>query len=562
MVKEKKKKAIFRKNTLPSCTTLGRMQEFGRKFGKDGRSNSFPPRRQSFDKKIKSLDEFCHAEMDQPASGPLASSSNSGNSSHARQNGTRDTGVAGTKSQRGIEHGEESSATVKHGKDREDTAESTGIQTENMAGAANARGTRQGLRNWCCLMSLVKSKLLSNGGKGRKISIVCGGMLCQTFEKTLRRYPGTLLTSMVTDEEGSLFYSDKVTLDRHPMAFVEILNAYREGIICEQPRHIAPETWIHELLYFQMHLADIPEINRLVAAYGLFNSRKLNPAHGMGSVREKIYFFLEVPDSSKASVLLSLVSFCMISISVICVLMETVPEYQTTEIEFVLEEIEVVVISFFTIEYFARFLVSMDKRHFVVQPMNIVDLMAILPLYLFFINNGTSQTSASKILRVLRVLRILKFSKYSSGLVVLGNTALACREQMVHLFMGLTVFSILFAAIIFFVEEDGPANQFDSIPHSMWWAVVTMLTIGYGDMFPVSNAGRIVGSLCAILGVVLIALPISVISNKFTAKFIEYTTGKKVRQRRLEIRNRLADKLRALFFSTIGPDRHRRRGSE
>jgi voltage-gated potassium channel Kch len=204
----------------------------------------------------------------------------------------------------------------------------------------------------------------------------------------------------------------------------------------------------------------------------------------------------------------------------------------------------------------------MDKRHFVVQPMNIVDLMAILPLYLFFINNGTSQTSASKILRVLRVLRILKFSKYSSGLVVLGNTALACREQMVHLLMGLTVFSILFAAIIFFVEEDGPANQFDSIPHSMWWAVVTMLTIGYGDMFPVSNAGRVIGSLCAILGVVLIALPISVISNKFTEKFIEYTTGKKVRQRRLEIRNRLAYKLRSLFFSTIGPDRQRRRGSE
>ena len=125
------------------------------------------------------------------------------------------------------------------------------------------------MHGWKFLVSLVKAKLLANDGRGRKLTIMCGGLLSQTYEKTLRRYPGTLLTSMVLEEDGPLFYSDKVYLDRHPLAFVEILNAYREGVIAEQPTHIAPETWIHELVHFRMHRANIPAINNLLDRYGV-----------------------------------------------------------------------------------------------------------------------------------------------------------------------------------------------------------------------------------------------------------------------------------------------------
>ena len=125
------------------------------------------------------------------------------------------------------------------------------------------------MHGWKYLMSLVKAKLLANDGRGRKLTILCGGLLSQTYEKTLRRYPGTLLTSMVSEEDGQLFYSDKVSLDRHPLAFVEILNAYREGVIAEQPLHIAPETWIHELVHFRMHRANISAINDLLDRYGI-----------------------------------------------------------------------------------------------------------------------------------------------------------------------------------------------------------------------------------------------------------------------------------------------------
>jgi hypothetical protein len=128
---------------------------------------------------------------------------------------------------------------------------------------------RNAMRTWKYLLSLVKAKLLSNKGRGRKITILCGGLLSQTYEETLRRYPGTLLTSMITDDDGLLFYSDKVIIDRHPIAFVEILNAYREGVISEQPLHIAHETWINELMYFQMHRANIPAIKNLFSRYGI-----------------------------------------------------------------------------------------------------------------------------------------------------------------------------------------------------------------------------------------------------------------------------------------------------
>jgi hypothetical protein len=135
---------------------------------------------------------------------------------------------------------------------------------------------RDSMHGWNYLLSLVKAKLLANGGKGRKLTIMCGGLLSQTYEHTLRKYPGTLLTSMVLEEDGALFYSDKVYLDRHPLAFVEILNAYREGVIAQQPLHIAPETWIHELVHFRMQRAKIPAIDDLLERYGIHTKKVTN----------------------------------------------------------------------------------------------------------------------------------------------------------------------------------------------------------------------------------------------------------------------------------------------
>mmetsp|Transcript_38156 Transcript_38156/g.120192 ORF Transcript_38156/g.120192 Transcript_38156/m.120192 type:complete len:440 (-) Transcript_38156:1105-2424(-) len=123
------------------------------------------------------------------------------------------------------------------------------------------------VRNWTSVLLGVKEKLMANQGKGRKITIICGGLINVTYERTLRRYPGTLLTSLVTEPSGVLFNQEKLILDRHPLAFVEILNSYREGVLPLRPPHLAPETWINELQHFSMHRADIPGIKEMLARY-------------------------------------------------------------------------------------------------------------------------------------------------------------------------------------------------------------------------------------------------------------------------------------------------------
>ena len=325
------------------------------------------------------------------------------------------------------------------------------------------------LDNWKYLMSLVKAKLLNNNGKGRKITILCGGMLCMTYERTLRRYPGTLLTSMIMEEDGALFYSDKLILDRHPLAFVEILNSYREGVIAEQPPHIAPETWIHELTYFRMHCAKIPAINNLLENYGIFlrKGQGKNPLHGLSPWAAAVYRLVEEPSSSWPARIFWVISMSIIIMAVTMVCVETLPEVSSSEsMQQHLFIVESVIIGFFTIEFLARFLVCNDKKRFLTRPLNIMDVAAIFPYFLVLVipasvANKNSGNWVSSLPRLLRILRIFKLSRHSSGLQVLFDTAKACKEELIMLLFCLLMFSLLFSALLFFAE-DGQDGGFDS----------------------------------------------------------------------------------------------------
>ena len=130
----------------------------------------------------------------------------------------------------------------------------------------------------------------------------------------------------------------------------------------------------------------------------------------------------------------------------------------------------------------------------------------------------------------------------------------ACSGELALLFFCLVVFSLLFSAVLYFFEEKVENTGFESIPHTMWWAVVTITTVGYGDLSPETSAGQVMGSVCAVMGVVMVALPISVISSTFNEKFREHNQGIQVRERRAERKGVIVSKLRARFFSTQGRD--------
>lgn len=162
--------------------------------------------------------------------------------------------------------------------------------------------------------------------------------------------------------------------------------------------------------------------------------------------------------------------------------------------------------------------------HFFKDVMNTIDFFAIIP---YFITLGTelakdkgTQPSVSlaliRVIRLVRVFRIFKLSRHSKGLQILGQTLKASLRELALLIFFLFIGVILFSSAVYFAEVDSPDTAFTSIPEAFWWAVVSMTTVGYGDMYPETVGGKLVGSMCAIAGVLTISLPVPVIVSNFS----------------------------------------------
>jgi hypothetical protein len=187
--------------------------------------------------------------------------------------------------------------------------------------------------------------------------------------------------------------------------------------------------------------------------------------------------------------------------------------------------IETICIVWFTAEFAIRFAACPDHLRFFKNLLNIIDLVAIVPYYVtlgaVLVDDARSSGQAMslailRVVRLVRVFRIFKLSRHSKGLQILGRTIRASMRELGLLIFFLMICVVLFSSAVYFAEaEMAEQSHFRSIPDAFWWAVVTMTTVGYGDMRPISAWGKLVGSMCAIAGVLTIALPVPVIVSNF-----------------------------------------------
>ncbi|CAL8068169.1 unnamed protein product [Calicophoron daubneyi] len=196
----------------------------------------------------------------------------------------------------------------------------------------------------------------------------------------------------------------------------------------------------------------------------------------------------------------------------------------------------------FTIELFCRFTVALDQCSFLKDLLNLIELSAVLSFYVeislyVLIDESFQASPIVDIFSTLRVLRLFKLTRYISGLKILILTFKASAKEFLLLVFFLAVFIVLFAALIYYAERlsANPTNDFTSIPSGLWWAIVTMTTVGYGDMTPKSYAGMIVGAMCAVTGVLTISLPVPVIVSNFSMFYSHMLARSKLPKKRRRV---------------------------
>ena len=225
--------------------------------------------------------------------------------------------------------------------------------------------------------------------------------------------------------------------------------------------------------------------------------------------------------------------------SIVGLSLSTIPEFEefdesnnpTDNDELAL--VETICIAWFTSEYVLRFLASPNKWHFFKGALNVIDVIAIMPFYVSLVltelNKSSDTFSEAKrivqIFRVMRMLRILKLARHSTGLQTLGSTLKNSWRELGLLLLLLSMGVLIFSSLVYFAEHEMEESPFLSIPAAFWWAIVTMTTVGYGDLVPKTYVGMIVGGLCALTGVLTIALPVPVIVSNF-AMFYSHTQAR------------------------------------
>jgi len=225
------------------------------------------------------------------------------------------------------------------------------------------------------------------------------------------------------------------------------------------------------------------------------------------SLKRKIFVII-FGTNTPAGKLFDIILMILIVLSVVAVMLESV-DFIADQYGRELRIIEWGVTIFFTIEYIARILVVLKPAKYIFSWLGIIDFLSILPTYLSFFLIGSQGLAILRALRLLRIFRVLKLMRFVSESEVLARALISSRHKITVFFLFLLILVFILGSIMYLVE--GSESGFNSIPLSIYWAIVTLTTVGFGDITPNTIVGQFIASMIMLLGYSIIAIPTGIV---------------------------------------------------
>ncbi|XP_065581356.1 potassium voltage-gated channel protein Shaw-like isoform X2 [Artemia franciscana] len=421
-----------------------------------------------------------------------------------------------------------------------------------------------------------------------RIILNVGGFRFETYRTTLKKIPATRLSRLTEALANYDPVLNEYFFDRHPGVFAQILNYYRTGKL-HYPTNVCGPLFEEELGFWGLDYNQVEpccwmtytvhrdteatltildkldietekktpeEVARRFGFEDEFLAGKLTRWQ---KFKPAAWSFFEEPYSSSAAKVVGVISVFFICVSILSFCLKThpdlrVPVLKNVTIQGVLGNgtyipstwtvdkvrtdphvaffyVELACNIWFTFEFVIRFIVCPSKVAFSKLPLNIIDLIATLSFYSDIVLQELAQKMENgdilEFFSIIRIFRLFKLTRHSPGLKILIHTFQASAKELFLLVFFLILGIVIFASLVYYAErlQSNPKNDFKSIPEGLWWAIVTMTTVGYGDMVPKTYVGMLVGAFCALAGVLAIALPVPVIVANFS-RFYGHTQAR------------------------------------
>ncbi|XP_028133480.1 potassium voltage-gated channel protein Shaw isoform X4 [Diabrotica virgifera virgifera] len=402
-----------------------------------------------------------------------------------------------------------------------------------------------------------------------RIILNVGGIRYETYKATLKKIPATRLSRLTEALANYDPILNEYFFDRHPGVFAQILNYYRTGKL-HYPTNVCGPLFEEELEFWgldsnqvepccwstysvhrdtQATLAILDKLDidsarptdeEVARMFGYEEAFYAGTLSRWQKLKPKIWALFDEPySSSQAKVppfnvhhrnIVAGASVFFICVSVFSFCLKTHPgmreKCEPEDAAYInctkpypyFQIVDHLCNAWFTFELSVRLIVSPNLVDFIKSPVNIIDFAATLSFYIDLILLSEKKNQLLDFFSIIRIFRLFKLTRHSPGLKILIHTFKASAKELGLLVFFLVLGIVVFASLVYYAEklQDNKDNSFKSIPEGLWWAIVTMTTVGYGDMAPKTYAGMFVGALCALAGVLTIALPVPVIVSNFS----------------------------------------------